>query len=303
MSHFTVLVTAKNKQDLETRLLPYHEYECTGIEAYIQFVPGDIQEMQRDWECNKTEYENFDAFAKDYYGYKKNDEGVYGHWTNPNAKWDWWQIGGRWTGLLRLKSNRLLVAGSRNGNPGLMTPINVNHKYADFAPANEIDWEGIETDWRRKEREWWGKHQVYLSLAKSTDHYPNDVHEKAGKLWQEETPRGELARKTFGGLQTALEYEYANYLAMKDNEHWFHDWDQIAKILMPQEQFERTLEKTHAMTYAFIDLEGKWQQRGEMGWFGCDDESKGTPDYDLAWWDFVRSIPDELIVYSVDCHI
>ena len=72
---------------------------------------------------------------------------------------------------------------------------------------------------------------------------------------------------------------------------------------MTQEEFERTIDKPKAHTYAFIDLQGNWQQRGKMGWFGMDDKEKGTPDYDSAWWGFVRSIPINLIVYVIDCHI
>ena len=31
------------------------------------------------------------------------DDG-YEYWTNPNAKWDWFEIGGRWSNRLRLKN-------------------------------------------------------------------------------------------------------------------------------------------------------------------------------------------------------
>lgn len=32
------------------------------------------------------------------------EEDGYEYWTNPNAKWDWFEIGGRWSNRLRLKS-------------------------------------------------------------------------------------------------------------------------------------------------------------------------------------------------------
>jgi len=38
MSHFTVLVSAKDDEELEQKLLPFHEYECTGIEQYLEFI-------------------------------------------------------------------------------------------------------------------------------------------------------------------------------------------------------------------------------------------------------------------------
>lgn len=32
------------------------------------------------------------------------EEDGYEYWTNPNAKWDWFEVGGRWSGRLRLKN-------------------------------------------------------------------------------------------------------------------------------------------------------------------------------------------------------
>lgn len=36
---------------------------------------------------------------------QRTDEDGDTYWTNPKAKWDWWQIGGRWSGDLRLRRN------------------------------------------------------------------------------------------------------------------------------------------------------------------------------------------------------
>ena len=43
-------------------------------------------------------YPDFDEYARQEYGYdgRDPDTGRYGSWENPNAKWDWWVVGGRW---------------------------------------------------------------------------------------------------------------------------------------------------------------------------------------------------------------
>lgn len=47
-------------------------------------------------------YPTFDEFMECYRYEDRDDEtGSYGYWYNPNAKWDWWAIGGRWHGLLK----------------------------------------------------------------------------------------------------------------------------------------------------------------------------------------------------------
>lgn len=47
---------------------------------------------------------SFKEYAEDYCGYELDKEkGEYGYWENPNRKWDWYQLGGRWNGYFQLK--------------------------------------------------------------------------------------------------------------------------------------------------------------------------------------------------------
>lgn len=47
-------------------------------------------------------YDNFDDYMKEVYPYipKCSKNNKYGYWANPNTKWDYWNLGGRWSGLL-----------------------------------------------------------------------------------------------------------------------------------------------------------------------------------------------------------
>ncbi len=55
---------------------------------------------------HKDCYEDFDTFIKDWAGHTKDEDGRYGYYENPNAKWDWYAVGGRWSGELRDKQGR-----------------------------------------------------------------------------------------------------------------------------------------------------------------------------------------------------
>ena len=59
------------------------------------------QAVERKWEYepSKEKFPTIDKFAKDYYGYRKVN-GRYGYMSNPNAKYDWYSEGGRWSGYL-----------------------------------------------------------------------------------------------------------------------------------------------------------------------------------------------------------
>lgn len=77
MSHFAVLVLSKPGQRVEELLLPYMENSAGE-------PPLEYMEFYEDDECDVDER-----------------TGKRGYWQNPNAKWDWWRVGGRFSGLLR----------------------------------------------------------------------------------------------------------------------------------------------------------------------------------------------------------
>lgn len=102
MTHFTVLVVAKNEEELDAKLLPYHEYECTGIEEYIEFVPLEDGEAENDYKEQQEKGNYLDStleeFVHDWYGSRYYmQDGKWGRKTNPNNRWDWYQVGGRWS--------------------------------------------------------------------------------------------------------------------------------------------------------------------------------------------------------------
>ncbi len=63
-------------------------------------VPDDCEEF----DCPLTEaYSTFEIYMRDYVELEPNDEGRYGYWENPNAKWDYWVLGGRWSGYFPVR--------------------------------------------------------------------------------------------------------------------------------------------------------------------------------------------------------
>ena len=113
MSHFTVLIIGN---DVEEQLEPYFELECTMNQEEMKNDPRAefVEEMTtealtEDFLKTKNDhpeyyYETLEDFASEYHGYiKAEDEEVWGRFTNPKSKWDWYQIGGRWSGIFKIK--------------------------------------------------------------------------------------------------------------------------------------------------------------------------------------------------------
>lgn len=66
-----------------------------------------VQEYEAKWEYepSKEKYPTIDLLAKEYFGYCKVN-GRYGYMSNPNAKYDWYSEGGRWSGYLTNKEGK-----------------------------------------------------------------------------------------------------------------------------------------------------------------------------------------------------
>jgi len=114
MSHFTVAVFSRNPsyEAIAELLAPYNE--CAEEEEFLEFKPkGTRETFEQEYRKYLQEnpdkigcYPDFESYMEQYHGYIYDEESdQYGYTHNPNAKWDWWQIGGRWDGLLRLKTD------------------------------------------------------------------------------------------------------------------------------------------------------------------------------------------------------
>lgn len=133
MSHFTVAVFHKDgEKTVDELLAPYQENNmCDCPREYLEF--NDVEEeYKEEYESKyKNKYNTFEEFMEEHYGYDSRDEKMnrYGYWENPNAHWDWYEIGGRWSGLLKLKIS------ATSGSYGSRSWTNQNQ----IIPENRVD--------------------------------------------------------------------------------------------------------------------------------------------------------------------
>lgn len=85
----------------------------------------------------KDKYPDYETYLKEWQGVK--DITKQGYWKNPNAKWDWYELGGRWTGMLKLKEGAFGMV----GKPGLQTE-NAKHGFVDSTKKSDIDFNGMQ---------------------------------------------------------------------------------------------------------------------------------------------------------------
>ena len=155
MSHFTLLVIG---DDVDAKLQPFRELDLPEDEIKkdprAKFIEGikhsEVEEKFKEFlkkekeylTTNKINYTSANDWVRDWFGYIFNEElGSWGYYRNPQSKWDWYTIGGRWSGFFTLKNGAV----GKLGEPGLYGREEEDEKpnKADQAKKGDIDWEAM----------------------------------------------------------------------------------------------------------------------------------------------------------------
>ena len=266
-----------------------------GIGGGSHQIPDDCTRMDVPL---REVYKTFAAFATDYHGSKRDPEtGRFGYHHNPDAKWDWWTIGGRWSGYFPVKPGRALNL----GKPGAFDNKPEPGK-SDVVRVEEIDMDLVAKETREKAEEFWTKWEAFLAdpRAKDNDSPFGGPRSKALDIGLLNVVRGPA---TSTETTKAIPWDYPG--ARFDAKDERRGWTDVARLITRDEFLREYVDCfTPIASYAALD-EGGWHASGEMGWWGS---SSDKPDDKVAFKrSFVRrfikeSAPTDTLVV-VDCHI
>lgn len=149
MSHFAVAVFTKpNGKTVEELLAPYNEE--LEVTPYIAKTKEEALEEIANYVDEHPEYKTMtdEEKIRDWFGYKKFDKDGNPLITyNPNSKWDWYSIGGRFPGRLKAK----------NGEHGDRSAFNENPRVDgefDSARVGDIDFSMDMDEYNKAIRYW-----------------------------------------------------------------------------------------------------------------------------------------------------
>lgn len=182
MSHFVVMVIGDSP---EQQLAPYDE----NLEV-PEYCDGEVSDADKKSMMDYYKSDNFDEcyaqYGEDWNGnrYRKNEDGVWCEYStyNPKSKWDWYQLGGRWSGR-----RFILKPGAKSGIVGKPSWTNPTGAGYDAALKGDIDFETTDKEmlapyavikdgewYARGEMGWWGV---------TTETYFTD-EEWTNKVWE-----------------------------------------------------------------------------------------------------------------------
>lgn len=174
MSHFTVAVFHYPEENLEEKLERY--CECTEDPDFLEFDPVETREEILEYLREREDSRTPEEYADDNgYVYDPASDS-YGYMQNPNAKFDYFTIGGRWGGSLRLKPEHAENASGLDSAPLAWVDTSPDpEKYKRAIREWEIVVEGKPcTDNERTPFSLYGK-EYYLDQYKSKENYANSV--------------------------------------------------------------------------------------------------------------------------------
>lgn len=143
MSHFAVLVLHEEDQPIKDLLAPYDEN--LEVEPYIKYTRTQaINKMRKEYPNTCKDMSEDEIFQKacEWYGDAVDDDNNILSTYSTQSKWDWWQVGGRFGGMLPIIPTAL------DGYHGM--------EYVDSAFVRHVKWvQPLDKEEREDIIKWW----------------------------------------------------------------------------------------------------------------------------------------------------
>ena len=281
-------------EDAEAQLAPFQENNMGDCPAEYLVFNDETEYLEKEWadedEETKTAHGNdFDQYVAEYHGYSMDEElGKYGYWENSNAKWDYYRLGGRYTGFFKVIKN-----------PS-ETPI-VGRAGLFGEPAEPGTGDAV----RKRDID-------FLSMVKDTE-------ENAGKTYDE------ITSITGPALSTMYTWHYVRETMFKGdvdgarnfyngqeapkllaawnvaNGHQYHSVD-LEDFQASREEYCRKRGNASFSTFAVIK-DGVWYEKGKMGWWAMVADEKNEGSWNEEVKALIDSVSDDTLISVYDCHI
>lgn len=290
MSHFTTYVITKTnqKEELDRLMLPYHEYECTGMTDYCVHIDM-TEETIKEYEENKSDYESPEQFLKDWYCI--DADRIYSEEPAEKPKESYAVI-----------KDGNIVKRYRFTNP--------NHKWDYYTPYSWEKCKFLTDDVVNAEVKVVKKSQLDLErfMQKEKDYF-SGVYNRLKPYFKPDFISWKQARESVGDDIEKARKIYNEQQSIKDMEaeipsselfnlRWNLKVDDIAA--MSEQEFVDSNLREAAPFWAMVTPSGQWIEHGHMGWWAVTwDEDK---DFNKTWMEVWKDIPDDCYVWRCDCH-
>lgn len=221
----------------------------------------------------KKLYPTYGDFMVNYYGCTLDEEtDEYGIYRNPNAEWDWFQIGGRWPLRFLVKKDCPLVV---HGSASLLfreppkREAPEGYQWVAGARKCDIAWDLMRKQFQADQTKWFHEYEIWFQKREipTEARYGLKLQEDGIVSWSDYVYRkGETLETYLDRMGVSDQYRYP------------------------------------LSTFACLDGDG-WSSQGNMGYFGISSDNKEESVWCKMVEKFIAKQSDETMLISVDCHI
>jgi hypothetical protein len=254
MSHYSVIVCTTNPADIEAKLAPFDENvpECKdGVDG------KDCAENCTD--CH-----------------------------NPQAKWDWWVVGGRWGGYFAYRSEhaKSVIMPERRFSSPEFKPL-----HCDGGPKFALDFDVMRAEKMDQARKTYAEWEALV--AGTPEALPWSVF---AENISENGYTVERAREEYRSQPRIKALEGTDF-------RWYDD-DPVTTFQVPEERYVEHARAQAVPGWGILTLDGRWIEQGSMGWWGMNDATESSK---IGYWEasnaYLESLDDDTYLVCVDCHI
>lgn len=291
--------------DVEEQLAPYNENIKVPEYCRGEVTEKDKNNMVKYYRENENkEYSSFDECyaenGEDWNGntWRKDENGIWSEYStyNPKSKWDWYSIGGRWSGEFITHVKDSVELQDENYGEGSWCHKNVG---IDSIEKKYIDFDAIRKEAEDEAR---GYYRGIASLFKG------GIIPKVNMTWKQicdmfpEKSRDEL-NEIYSAQDGVQEWDRA----VKEDRQRGDDrkigfFTTVDDFQMSEDEYVKQAGDNSFVPYALVK-DGKWYERGTMGWWGVSMNEQDPEE----WRKFVQKIlnetSDDTLITIVDCHI
>jgi len=291
MSHFSVMVIGGRVGE---QLAPYDENERLETPVVTGEVSDeDKQSMIEYYKEKGVEYPTFDELyaekGDDWNGNeweKRDDKWVEISTYNPKSKWDWYLLGGRWNGFLKLKED---TTGTMGEQSWASEPNEIG--YCDETIKKNIDVKGMEDECEKEAGE---RYDKVMSFIKDTP-VPTKWSDFIERVKNDEITN-DIARMLYHN-QPRLK-AVSTVEAIKELGYFI----EVENFEVTREEYVQRARNKALSTYAIVK-DGEWYQKGEMGWWGMSNDEMTQEEWDIKLTEMFDELPDDTLISIIDCHI
>lgn len=210
---------------------------------------------------------------------------------NPESKWDYWRIGGRWGGYFRVTQN----------GPGLITsPAGWDSstrgddgvQRVDGGPKRLLDFEAMRAEAGERANSLYDK---WDAICADTP---------AATAWPDIASLAQLGDITWDEARRRYREQPRIAAAQKVDELSWGDCP-VVRFMSGREEFVAEERRGAVPGYALVTLDEEWVAPGRMGWFGMSSDGPGERSgYRIAVNRYLDDkVTDDDFVIALDCHI